>query len=89
VSLLQNSEMLPKRQIFQEEVAARATGSKCQDKQELQRTEHKPVLAESRSDLLPHKKQARFFTVVDFVAVAKKTGILESHCCPHSFEGGA
>ena len=42
--LLQNGELLLKSEILQEQFATRATGSKCQDEQQLQRTEHKNSL---------------------------------------------
>jgi hypothetical protein len=45
VPLFQNGKLLAKRQVFQEKVAARKAKLKDQIEQELQRTEHKPVLA--------------------------------------------
>jgi hypothetical protein len=46
--LFQNGELLAQSQIFQQQVAARTNRSNKQDKQVLQRTEHKPVVAETR-----------------------------------------
>jgi hypothetical protein len=45
--LFQNGKLLAKSQIFQEQVAARTDRSIEQDEQELQRTEHELVVAES------------------------------------------
>ena len=66
--LFQNSELLTKRQIFQQKIMSGSEGTNKQGKQELQRTEHLPVVSEKRSDLLPLKNQAKFIAVVKFVA---------------------
>ena len=47
VLLFQNGKLLPKGQVFQEEVAARTARLNDQIEQELQRTEHELVVAES------------------------------------------
>jgi hypothetical protein len=47
VLLFQNGELLPKGQVFQEEVAARTTKPNKKIEQELQPTEHEPVVAEA------------------------------------------
>ena len=65
----QNCKLLPKRHIFQEEVATGIDRPKEQGKQELQRTEHMPVVAERSSDMLPRKNQVKFVAVVAFIAV--------------------
>ncbi len=44
--LLQYGELLAKCQVFQQQISARGAGLSDQDKQELQRTEHTPVVAE-------------------------------------------
>jgi hypothetical protein len=46
VPLFQDGELLPQSQILQQQITTRATGSKCQDVQELQRAEHKQFVAE-------------------------------------------
>jgi hypothetical protein len=43
----QDGKLLPKCQVFQEEVAARTARLNDQIEKELQRAEHKPVLAEA------------------------------------------
>jgi hypothetical protein len=45
--LFQNGELLTKGQVFQEEVAARTAKQNEKIEQELQRTEHEPVVAEA------------------------------------------
>jgi len=48
VLLFQNGKLLPKGQVFQEEVAARTTKPNKKIEQELQPTEHEPVVAEAQ-----------------------------------------
>jgi hypothetical protein len=52
LGLLQSldSELPPQRWVFKEEIAARMDRPNKSDKQEPQRMEHKPVVAESRPD---------------------------------------
>jgi hypothetical protein len=47
VPLFQNSKLLPKCQVFQQQVAARTARLNDQIKQELQRTEHELVVTEA------------------------------------------
>ena len=47
VPLFQNGKLLPKGQVFQEKVAARAAKPNKKIEQQLERTEHEPVVAES------------------------------------------
>jgi hypothetical protein len=49
--LPQNRKLLPKREIFQKQVAARANRFNKQDEQELQQTRHKSVVAEMQDNL--------------------------------------
>jgi hypothetical protein len=44
MSLFQNAELLPQSHIFQQQIAARRPRPNEQDEQELQRTEHEPVV---------------------------------------------
>jgi hypothetical protein len=48
--LPQNRKLLPKREIFQKQVAARANRFNKQDEQELQQTRHKSVVAEMQDN---------------------------------------
>jgi len=55
VPLFQNGELLTKGQVFQEEVAARTAKQNEKIEQELQRTEHEPVVAEAQPNEKPEE----------------------------------
>jgi hypothetical protein len=48
MSLLQDRKLLPKRQVFQQQVAARTDRPNNQNEQELQQTRHEPVVTEAQ-----------------------------------------
>ena len=59
--MLQNSELLPQRQIFEEQLTARATGSDNYNEKKPQQAQHEAILARATAIHLSDSKADRNF----------------------------